>query len=52
MENLSCSIPPRLVKVRGGSYIERPKYSTAYSRKGFYPYQCVFNVGFRIIIED
>ena len=24
--------------VRGGSYIERPKYSTAYSRKGFYPY--------------
>ena len=37
--------------VRGGSYIERPKYSTAYSRKGFYPYQCVFNVGFRVIIE-
>ena len=38
--------------VRGGSYIERPKYSTAYSRKVFYPYQCVFNVGFRVIIED
>ena len=38
--------------VRGGSYIERPKYSTAYSRKGFYPSQCVFNVGFRVIIED
>lgn len=38
--------------VRGGSCIERPKYSTAYSRKGFYPYQCVFNVGFRVIIED
>ena len=38
--------------VRGGSYIERPKYSTAYSRKGFYPYQYVFNVGFRVIIED
>ena len=38
--------------VRGGSYIERPKYSTAYSRKGVYPYQCVFNVGFRVIIED
>lgn len=38
--------------VRGGSYIERPKYSTAYSRKGFYPCQCVFNVGFRVIIED
>ena len=38
--------------VRGGSYIERPKYSTAYSRKVFYPYLCVFNVGFRVIIED
>ena len=38
--------------VRGGSFIERPKYSTSYSRKGFYPYQRVFNVGFRVIIED
>lgn len=38
--------------VRGGSYIERPKFSTAYERKGFYPYQPVFNVGFRVIIED
>lgn len=38
--------------VRGGSFIERPKFSTAYSRKGFYPYQRVFNVGFRVIIED
>lgn len=38
--------------VRGGSYIERPKFSTSYSRKGFYPYQCVFNVGFRVIIEE
>lgn len=38
--------------VRGGSYIERPKFSTSYSRKGFYPYQRVFNVGFRVIIEE
>ena len=38
--------------VRGGSYIERPKFSTAYTRKGYYPYQRVFNVGFRVIIED
>lgn len=38
--------------VRGGSYIERPKYAAAYTRKGFYPYQSVFNVGFRVIIED
>lgn len=38
--------------VRGGSYIERPKFSTAYTRKGYYPHQRVFNVGFRVIIED
>lgn len=37
---------------RGGSFIERPKFSTSYSRKGFLPYQRVFNVGFRVIIED
>lgn len=37
---------------RGGSVFERPKFSTSYSRKGFYPYQRVFNVGFRLIIED
>ena len=38
--------------VRGGSFVERPKFSTSYSRKGFYPYQRIFNVGFRMIIED
>ncbi|MCC8170568.1 MAG: SUMF1/EgtB/PvdO family nonheme iron enzyme [Parabacteroides sp.] len=38
--------------VRGGSYFERPKFSTSYARKAYYPYQRVFNVGFRVIIED
>jgi len=38
--------------VRGGSYIERPEYSTAYARKAYYPWQKVFNVGFRVIIEE
>lgn len=37
---------------RGGSYIERAKYSTAYARKAYYPWQRVHNVGFRVIIED
>ena len=37
---------------RGGSYIERPQYSTAYTRKAYYPWQRVFNVGFRVIIEE
>ncbi|MDR2954961.1 MAG: SUMF1/EgtB/PvdO family nonheme iron enzyme [Prevotella sp.] len=38
--------------VRGGSYLDRPKFSTAYTRKAYYPWQRVFNVGFRVIIED
>ncbi len=38
--------------VRGGSFFERPKFSTSHSRKAYYPYQKIFNVGFRIIIED
>lgn len=38
--------------VRGGSFIERPRFSTSYSRKGFLPYQRIFNVGFRVIIEE
>ncbi len=37
---------------RGGSWTERPKFSTAYARKAYYPWQRVFNVGFRVIIED
>ncbi|MDR0795465.1 MAG: SUMF1/EgtB/PvdO family nonheme iron enzyme [Tannerella sp.] len=37
---------------RGGSYIERPIFATAYTRKAYYPWQRVFNVGFRVIIEE
>ena len=38
--------------VRGGSYLERPKFATAHARKAYYPWQKVFNVGFRVIIEE
>ena len=38
--------------VRGGSYIERPQFASAYTRKAYYPWQRVFNVGFRVIIEE
>ena len=38
--------------VRGGSWTDRPKYSTAYYRKAFYPWQKVYNVGFRVIIPE
>ena len=34
------------------SYIDRPKYAASHTRKAYYPYQRVFNVGFRMIIED
>ncbi|MFR9669113.1 MAG: SUMF1/EgtB/PvdO family nonheme iron enzyme [Rikenellaceae bacterium] len=38
--------------VRGGSYNDRPKNSSSHMRKYYYPYQTVFNVGFRLIIEE
>lgn len=38
--------------VRGGSYFDPSKLSAAYSRKAYYPHQRVFNVGFRLIIEE
>lgn len=38
--------------VRGGSWIDRMKYSTSSSRRHFLPWQRVYNVGFRVVIED
>lgn len=38
--------------VRGGSWIDHPKYATSYIRQAYLPFQKVYNVGFRIIIED
>lgn len=38
--------------VRGGSWKDHPKEASAVVRKGYYPYQKVHNVGFRIIIEE
>lgn len=38
--------------VRGGSWRDRPERATAAFRLGYHPYQRVFNVGFRIIIEE
>ena len=38
--------------VRGGSFKDRPKYSTSYTRKAYYPWQRVYNVGFRVVIND
>lgn len=43
---------PEMKVVRGGSWIDRPKYSTAGSKRYYYPYQKVFNVGFRVVINE
>ena len=37
---------------RGGSWIDRPKNSTSYTRNSYYAWQPANNVGFRIILED
>ena len=38
--------------VRGGSWRDRPERATASFEIGYLPYQKVFNVGFRILIEE
>jgi formylglycine-generating enzyme required for sulfatase activity len=38
--------------VRGGSWYDRPQHATATFRRPYRDYQRVYNVGFRIIVED
>jgi formylglycine-generating enzyme required for sulfatase activity len=38
--------------VRGGSWWDRPKFATASFRRAYRPYQPVYNVGFRIVVEE
>lgn len=38
--------------VRGGSWYDRPKKATSSSMRSFLPWQKVWNVGFRVIIEE
>ena len=38
--------------VRGGSWYDRPKRCTASCRLAYQPYQPVFNVGFRVVMEE
>jgi len=38
--------------VRGGSWRDRPKHATASFRRAYRPYQPVYNVGFRIAVEE
>ena len=38
--------------VRGGSWYDRPQFATSSHRAVYQPYQPVFNVGFRVIVED
>lgn len=45
------SSPGRRV-ARGGSWYDRPKLCTSSFRRAYRPYQKVYNVGFRVIIEE
>ena len=38
--------------VRGGSWYDRTKHATASIRRTYLPWQTVWNVGFRVILED
>jgi formylglycine-generating enzyme required for sulfatase activity len=38
--------------IRGGSWRDRPNLCRSASRWAYAPWQQVFNVGFRVIIED
>ena len=38
--------------VRGGSFASRPREATSSCRVGYEPWQKVFDVGFRIVLED
>ncbi len=37
---------------RGGSWWDRPKHATASFRRAYRPYQPVYNVGFRVAVEE
>ena len=52
-EGKSNSLDDTMEKVvRGGSFFDRPYRATSSYRLGYAPWQGVFNVGFRIVIED
>jgi len=48
-ESMKLDVPKT---VRGGSFFDRPYRATSSYRLGYEPWQGVFNVGFRIVIED
>lgn len=50
--NAKKAEPTGMKVVRGGSWIDHPKTATSYFRRAYLPWQTVYNVGFRVIIED
>ncbi len=46
------SLPGDRRVVRGGSWYDRPKDARASSRAGYYPWQRVFDVGFRVVLRE
>ena len=47
---VGAGVPDKIV-VRGGSWRDRPARATAFYRLAYEPYQRVFNVGFRVVVE-
>jgi formylglycine-generating enzyme required for sulfatase activity len=43
---------PNKKSVRGGSWYDRPTYASATFQWGYYFWQKVYNVGFRVIMEE
>ncbi len=50
-ESAAASVAAKRV-VCGGSWADRPKWATAALRLGYWEYQKVYNVGFRIVVKD
>jgi formylglycine-generating enzyme required for sulfatase activity len=47
----NAGAPDKKKVVRGGSFASRPRDATSSYRLGYLPWQAVFDVGFRVVLE-
>ena len=52
VESKTIIKPGEKKTIKGGSWRDRPYRSTASSALGYYPWQKVVNVGFRVVMEE
>ena len=50
----ACATPGESARVvaRGGSWYRRPQKATSSAQTAYHPWQGVFDVGFRVVIND